>query len=145
MPKALSEFAAWPRRADYLSDPNVAAVHGTCTGDYYLRATRAMVDALDREPHFFIFSDDPAWAAENLRLDWPCSLVTRPDHVADRDIAEFRLLTVCKHHIIANSSFSWWGAWLGCEPEKIVIAPERWFRSTQLDDGDLIPPGWRRM
>jgi hypothetical protein len=133
------------RRGDYVSEDKVAAVHGTCPPDYYVRASRAIVAGLGRKPHFFIFSDDPSWAVDNLHLEWLHSLVSLHDQTADRDIREFRLMTACKHHIVANSSFSWWAAWLGSEPGKIVIAPERWFLSPRLDDRDLIPTGWRRI
>jgi hypothetical protein len=104
-----------------------------------------MADFTGCTPHFFIFSDDPAWVADNLRLDWPYSLVSRPGALLDRDITELNLMSACKHHIIANSSFSWWSAWLGSEFGKIVIAPKQWFRSRDLDDRDLIPAGWRRV
>jgi hypothetical protein len=133
------------RRGDYASEASIAAVHGTCAPEYYARASAAMVDLVGREPHFFIFSDDPTWAADNLHLKWPHSFVSKPAAPTDRTISEFAMMTGCKHHIIANSSFSWWAAWLCSNPEKIVIAPKRWFRSEERDDRDLIPPEWQRV
>lgn len=133
------------RRGDYASEPAKAAYHGTCAPDYYARAARAAADMLGCEPHFFVFSDEPDWAASNLDLQWPHSFVVCDDGNADRDIREFRLMSACRHHITANSSFSWWAAWLGSDPDKIVIAPKQWFASPTMNDRDLIPPGWRRL
>jgi hypothetical protein len=133
------------RRGDYVREENVAVVHGTCPVDYYINASRIIANDVGVDPHFFIFSDEPAWAMNNLRLEWPHSFVVCSDHAGDRDAREFRLMTSCKHHIIANSTFSWWGAWLGSERSKIVIAPKRWFASSRLDDRDLIPASWRRI
>jgi hypothetical protein len=78
-----------------------------------------------RDPHFFVFSDDLAWARNNLQLP---ARTTYVDHNnADRGYEDLRLMTRCRHHIIANSTFSWWGAWLAAAPKQIVIAPRLWF------------------
>jgi Glycosyl transferase family 11 len=132
------------RRGDYISDANTSAVHGTCAPDYYARASYALAAQLGGDPHFFVFSDEPKWARENLRLQFSHSFASLEGEEEDRDIREFRLMCACKHHIIANSSFSWWAAWLGADPGKIVVAPKRWFRSLH-DDRDLIPEGWWKM
>jgi hypothetical protein len=91
-------------------------------------------------PHFFVFSDDPAWAMAHLRLDHPVTFVTH--NGTARDYEDLRLMSLCQHQIIANSSFSWWAAWLNPNPDKIVMAPRRWFHDPSLDTRDLLPEKW---
>jgi len=127
------------RRGDYISDSEINRIHGVCSLDYYRAAIDVMVQKLCR-PHFFVFSDDMKWTTANLKIDYPCTYV---DHNgADRDFEDFRLMTHCDHHIIANSSFSWWGAWLSNHPQRIVIAPRSWFATTEREMSDLIPETW---
>jgi hypothetical protein len=127
------------RRGDYVSDPVINQVHGVLGLDYYSRAVN-FVAGRTTQPHFFVFSDDIAWAKENLRLSFPLSFVEH--NVEDREYEDLRLMCHCKHHIIANSSFSWWGAWLNASPDKIVVSPEKWFSDLSLDTKDLIPEHW---
>jgi hypothetical protein len=127
------------RRGDYVSDPATRAAHGLCSLDYYRCAT-AYVAARVREPVFVWFSDDPDWTRAHLDLG-PAAIVV--DHNAAHDGAEdMRLMSLCRHHVIANSTFSWWGAWLNADPHKIVIAPERWFPDRARDTRDLLPRRW---
>jgi len=130
------------RRGDYVTDPEARVRLGLCPLEYYSEAISKMVDAL-KDPHFFLFSDDPEWVRSNLKIDFPTHYV---DHnPPERDYEDLRLMSLCSHHIIANSSFSWWGAWLSDNPSKMVIAPNRWFADPRIDDRDLIPNGWMRM
>ncbi len=130
------------RRGDYVSSPEASRRHGVCDADYYRRAAEIIARA-EPQPHFFLFSDDPAWTGENLRLRFPASLV---DSAGDEDAAEhLQLMSLCRHHVIANSSFSWWGAWLNPRPDKRVIAPQKWFNESANDTRDLIPGGWTRI
>ncbi len=129
------------RRGDYLHDPGTSAKHGVCSLDYYETAIRYLMDRLDR-PSFFVFSDDIDWARNNLMIDAPCQYV---DHnQGESSFVDMYLMSLCQHHIIANSSFSWWGAWLNSNPEKIVLAPAKWF-AHPIDTGDLLPDGWIRL
>ena len=92
------------RRGDYVSDPKIAGVHGTVGHDYYARAAALIAERAGGEPRLFVFSDDPAWAAENLRLGFPTHIL---DHNGDARASEdMRLMAACRHHILANSSFS---------------------------------------
>jgi len=126
------------RRGDYLLPP-YNSVHGTCSSDYYFRCVECLTQTI-KHPHFFIFSDEPEWTRDNLKLSYPSTLV---DHNgADKDYEDLRLMSQCKGHIIANSTFSWWGAWLNQNPEKIVLAPKRWFKSDDYNPKDLIPDEW---
>ena len=130
------------RRADYVSDSRTLQKHGACSTDYYRAAIRELATSV-RNPHYFVFSDDPAWAQANLTFDHPVTFVAH--NKADRNYEDLRLMTLCRHHIIANSSFSWWGAWLGTNPGRIVIAPQRWMNDDAVDTSDLIPGTWRRI
>jgi len=127
------------RRGDYVSDPDSSRVHGLCGPDYHQTAVRRIAEA-SPQSHLFVFSDDPEWAARNLHLDHPMTVVTGND--ARHAYEDLHLMSLCRHHIIANSSFSWWGAWLGANPDKTVIAPARWFASGKFDTRDLFPPSW---
>lgn len=126
------------RRGDYLSDPKTYAAHGLCSLEYYRAAVLHVADHVEF-PEFFVFSDDIAWAKANLEMDFPCRYVNHNQGTESHN--DMRLMSLCKHHIIANSSFSWWGAWLNPCPDKIVIAPRRWFANDN-DVEDLFPAGW---
>lgn len=126
------------RRGDYVSDSKSNAAHGLCTLEYYREAILHMAEHVER-PEFFIFSDDIAWVKANLKVDFPCQYV---DHNQGAEsYNDMRLMSMCRHHIIANSSFSWWGAWLNPRPDKIVVAPKKWFANDK-NVADLYPAGW---
>lgn len=129
------------RRGDIAANPSSLAVHGLCSLDYYKQATEFIASKVDRL-ELIIFSDDIAWVRENLRVEYPCHFV---DHNKGTDsYIDMRLMSLCRHHIIANSSFSWWGAWLNPDPEKIVVAPSRWFASN-IDSSMIVPINWLKM
>lgn len=138
---ASESVAIHVRRGDYISNPTAASVHGTCGSAYYATAERLLLENRPRV-QAFIFSDEPEWAASNLRLAMPATFV---DHnPPDRDYEDLHLMAQCKHHIIANSTFSWWGAWLATHPDKFVVAPRVWFQGADHRVDDLIPPEWKR-
>lgn len=125
------------RRGDYVSNAKNAYI-GICSLDYYKTAINYIKNRVEK-PIFFIFSDDINWVKNNLQTDAKSVFV---DHNSGAEsYNDMRLMSLCKHHIIANSSFSWWGAWLNPNPEKIVIAPKKWFASDIKSD-DLIPTNW---
>jgi len=127
------------RRGDYVTDLETNQHHGTCSLAYYENAVNILAD-LTKDPHFFVFSDDPVWAKTNFKTDYPVTFI---DHnSADKCYEDMRLMCLCRHHIIANSSFSWWGAWLSNNPDKIVIAPSRWFVDPERSTVDLLPHTW---
>jgi hypothetical protein len=130
------------RRGDYMTDPAVYAMHGVCSIDYYHHAVDHIRERV-ANPTFYLFSDEPEWVRENLDLGGSVRLV---DHNGPEDGSEdLRLMSRCAHHIIANSTFSWWGAWLNPGPDKIVIAPKRWFADDSLDTSDLLPASWVKL
>ena len=129
------------RRGDYVSDAKTRAVLNLCSLEYYQSAIRLIAEQVEH-PHFYIFSDDIDWVKSNLMLTFPCSFI---DYNRGKEsYNDMRLMSLCRHHIIANSSFSWWGAWLGKNPEKIVMASRRWFVDGR-SDRDLVPDKWVRL
>jgi hypothetical protein len=130
------------RRGDYVSNPSTNEYHGVCSLEYYQAAVKSILNCVSK-PHFFIFSDDPVWAKKNLSVITPHTVIDR--NGPDKAYEDMRLMSLCKHHIIANSSFSWWGAWLSKNPEKIVIAPKHWFKDPKIDARDLVPETWKRI
>jgi hypothetical protein len=124
------------RRGDYLMAAHYDH-HGVCSVEYYRRAMQVMRSRV-RNVKFFIFSDDWRWCRENLRAD-DAIVVDANDATAAQE--ELRLMSACRHHIIANSSLSWWAAWLAKVDGQIVIAPEPWF-ARKADTPDLFPETW---
>lgn len=127
------------RRGDYAHDPKTRDYHGLLGTAYF---TAAMQWMLERVPdaHFFVFSDEPQWAREHLRAEAPLTVL--PVRTGPEDLL---LMAQCRHHIIANSSFSWWGAWLNPSAAKLVVAPQRWFADDTIGTNDLLPASWTRL
>lgn len=130
------------RRGDYVTDVAANRVHGICTVDYYQRAVHAIA-ARRPVPHLFVFSDDLQWTKDHLRFQFPTVYVD--GNAGDKQAEDLVLMSLCRDNIIANSSFSWWGAWLNGNPGKTVIAPARWFAAESMDDRDLLPSTWLRV
>lgn len=127
------------RRGDYVENSETNSFHGTCSVDYYRGAVEKIGEKIPNS-HFFIFSDDLGWAIENLFFIENKTFVELPESVPDHE--EMYLMSRCEHNIVANSSFSWWGAWLNSNSDKIVIAPKRWFNDVTINTEDLIPKEW---
>lgn len=131
------------RRGDYVSHSEFSRTFGFVGLEYY-RAAIARVTAGVPNPTLFVFSDDPVWVRQHLTPAVPHVFVSSAG--PDADLDDLHLMSRCHHHIIANSSFSWWGAWLNPRPDKLVIAPDRWFADKpDCDTSDLIPAGWHRL
>lgn len=128
------------RRGDYLSNPNAAKHHGVLDAPYYRKAM-GQIDGDASPPTFFIFSDDPAWVRENLNGE---SIRVVPEGQRT-DAEDLMLIAACRDHVISNSSFGWWGAWLSPSREKKIVAPKRWFLDPALDDRDIVPQSWIRV
>ena len=132
------------RRGDYAVLPSELKFHGLCPPEYYRDALDAVSARAGNDIRLFIFSDEPDW----VRRQFDCSgkkatVVDCPGHGAEpwRDMF---LMSLCRHHVIANSSFSWWGAWLA-DTDGVVCAPSAWFADAAMDTRDLCPPSWRRI
>jgi len=126
------------RRGDYVKSLKTRLFHGICSLEYYERAVEYMRSKIG-EIKLFVFSDDIEWA-KGQSLFNGANFVSKPDI---KDYEELVIMSVCKHNIIANSSFSWWGSWLNKNPGKIIIAPRRWFNLKK--EGDLVPSSWIRV
>lgn len=129
------------RRGDYINNTKTNQTHGTCSLDYYKEAITYISQKITK-PVFFIFSDDIEWAKKNLQIAFPIFFVS-DNKIPDYE--ELIIMSNCKHNIIANSSFSWWGAWLNNNPEKTIIAPKKWFKAEHLNTNDLIPNSWIKL
>jgi hypothetical protein len=136
------------RRGDYANTPETLSTQGLCSLDYYRSAIHYISENIDK-PVFFIFSDDISWVKNNLKIDFNCRYV---EHNRGADsYNDMRLMSLCDHNIIANSTFSWWGAWLNSNLNKLVIAPQAWLANTShVSDyyrfmDDLIPSNWIRL
>lgn len=128
------------RRGDYVSSEKARVKHGLLPLEYYEKAVK-LINEKVKNPNFFIFSDDIEWAKTNLKIGGNCTYVSGQGFT---EAEELVLMGKCRHNIIANSTYSWWGAWLNANPNKIVIAPKAWFQ-TIADTSDLIPSGWIRI
>ena len=129
------------RRGDFVNVESTNKFHGVLSMDYYKKALDMLMKIRDKY-EVFVFTDDVEWAKNNLFLinkNISCKFVSGNGL---KDFEEMMLMSVCKYNIIANSSFSWWGAWLGDE-KKIVIAPDKWVATNALDTGDVIPKNWK--
>lgn len=129
------------RRGDYVTNPTFAATHGALEPAYHRKAAARVAEGL-AEPAFFVFSDEPDWVRAHLDLGAPFTVVEGGSPQAD-----LHLMSLCRRHAVANSSFSWWGAWLCAHPDKRVVAPRRWFGPARAGRGtsDLLPVGWERV
>lgn len=131
------------RRGDYVSDGRYVGVNGSLNLDYYRRAIEYVAGRVPN-PHFFVFSDDPDWVRQNLDVAATSVFI---DHNNNPEGAheDMRLMSICRHHIIANSTFSWWGAWLAANPDKIVVGPRQWFVGRHANTRDVLAHSWVSM
>lgn len=128
------------RRGDYVGHKILG---GMCNDRYYIKAFEEINKSVTN-PHFYIFSNEIDWVKENMTFPYPTTYVSSPEIP---DYEELILMSHCKHNIIANSSFSWWGAWLNSNPNKIVIAPKKWANGVynQIKLRDIIPNTWHKI
>ena len=127
------------RRGDYVNLKSANEFHGVCDLGYYQKAIE-YINSNYEQAELFIFSDDIAWCKANLKAQNKLTYVETG--VAIKDLY---LMQHCKHNIIANSSFSWWGAWLNANNHKTVIAPKHWFNDSHINTTDLIPTNWIKL
>lgn len=128
------------RRGDYLA---AKGSHAVCDAAYYARAVACIAERTGADLKVFIFSDSPDWAEENIELPFEKHVMRH--NGSDKHYEDIRLMSACRHHIIANSTFSWWGAWLNARSETITIAPQTWFGTEKLSNPDIIPARWVQM
>lgn len=138
------------RRGDYIANEITNDFHGSCSIAYYKNCIN-YIQSNVTDPCFFIFSDDPKWVTEHLKIE-NAQMIFVTHNSGDNHYLDMRLMSICKHNIIANSSFSWWGAWLNENPCKIVIAPDkwfnpesRWFLEHKIITSDILPDNWIKL
>lgn len=135
--RAQNSISVHIRRGDYVTDKVTNSVYNHCSLEYYDKAISIMKKKLN-DPVFYVFSDDIEWVKYNFSNYKNVIFI---DH-NDKDVEDLRLMSNCKHNIIANSTFSWWAAWLNTNPSKFVICPKRWFNSELINTNDLIKSDW---
>ena len=126
------------RRGDMISNPAATEYHGVIPISYYQKGIEIIRSKISN-PQFYFFSDDIKWAKENFK-NTDATFVS--GEISKTHFEDLYLMSQCGHNIIANSSFSWWAAWLNNNNDKIVIAPEKWFGSGPKDTQDIIPDDW---
>ncbi len=124
------------RRGDYVA----LGATAVCDQAYYTTALKAVTDGLADTPTVFIFSDDPTWARDNLEVPFEKVVVDLNGRETAHE--DMRLMSLCQHNVIANSTFSWWSAWLNQNPAKRVAAPARWFANDHQHNPDILPDDW---
>lgn len=138
--RAENSVAVHIRRGDYVNHPEFSKTFGFLGLRYYESAI-ALIKAKLEKPSFFLFTDDKQWVKDHFNDRDDFNFVELKGPEADLD--DLHLMSLCKHNIIANSSYSWWGAWLNRNDEKVVLAPKDWFRNQPLwDTKDLLPESW---
>lgn len=136
---ALDSVSLLVRRGDYVTFKNMEQRMGATDIAYYDRAAKYIGERVTA-PHFFVFSDDIQWCKTNVKIPFPTSYV---DDTSRGPKAAFHLelMSLCKHNVITNSTFSWWGAWLNKNPGKIVIAPKQWYANPLIRE-NIVPARW---
>lgn len=129
------------RRGDYVSNPVASEILGICSEDYYRLAVERIMTHTSSKGHLFLFSDDLNWVREHFETNR--SAFTIVDHSCSAIFPwhDIHLMSLCRHHIIANSSFSWWGAWLS-NMKGLIIAPQRWFADATMQHLNPAVASW---
>jgi hypothetical protein len=133
------------RRGDYVNNKDTNKYHGLCSVEYYSEAIKYITSKIGNDIQVFVFSDDINWAKDNIKLIQQINYVSSSEPTRLDEVEELILMSKCKHNIIANSSYSWWGAWLNINNDKIVIAPNTWSLKDTRSRKDIIPNTWHRM
>lgn len=134
--KASNSVSLHIRRGDYVNNPKV--MNGVLNLDYYVKAIGLITKKI-QNPKFFIFSDDIDWAKKNLMISFPNTFVDV--NSVSKPHFDLELMRSCDHNIIANSTLSWWGAFLNSNKNKIVVCPNNWMKFS-IDINNLVPSNW---
>ena len=132
------------RRGDVVIDAKTNKYYGICDIPYYEKSIREIIKRLSKDgtpvnPTFFIFSDDIDWVRQNLKINFPTFFVSGRNIP---DYEEIMIMSLCQHNIIANSSYSWWAAWLNKNENKIIIAPKVWIKKFPNPHKNILPKSW---
>lgn len=131
------------RRGDCVTNTHAASYQGTVDTGYYDKSAEYFEKKFGQDRlNFFVFSDDIDWAKKNVLTKFKTIYVSNPKIP---DYEELHLMSSCNHHVIANSTFSWWAAWLNPDKNKVVIAPKQWLKDTSFNTSDVCPAEWIRL
>lgn len=125
------------RRGDYIRNLTSMDAHGICSKDYYVKSIKLLREKLGEDLHFYIFTDDPTWVRNEMNWEIDSTIVSDK-----KPIEDFYLMSLCNHNIIANSTFSWWAAWLNENENKSIIVPKQWTNMLQTEKIELAPKNW---
>ena len=131
------------RRGDYVEDKVTQEFHGCCSLEYYFNAIKILT-GLYKDYTLVFFSDDGDWVKEQFE-SLTHSKIFVDNNKGENSWKDMMLMSSCTHNIIANSSFSWWAAWLNENSEKTVVVPKKWFASSNLDTKELLPDEWIKL
>lgn len=137
--ESMNSVSVHVRRGDYVGNN----MHDVVSESYYKKGIEYISNKVNIDK-IYVFSDDIEWCKDNLKFDYPVVFVGE-EFTGVKDEGHVYLMSKCKHFIIANSSFSWWGAWLSTNHDKIVVCPKQWFGDASIDTSDLIPDNWIRI
>lgn len=129
------------RRGDFLHNPLMIAFHGTTDAGFY-KAALQHVTSKAKVESVFVFTDEPEWVRKNLDIGRNFEIVAGAGDAPDQE--ELTLMAACQHHIISNSSFGWWGAWLGRNRDKVMVAPKQWFAGAK-EEPEIFGAAWHRI
>jgi len=141
--KSSNSVSLHVRRGDYVTFKNNKELFGETDLSYYEKAISYIAEHVEN-PRFFVFSDDIAWCKENLKMQFPVIYVS-DSSAGPKNAFHLELMSLCKHNIIANSSFSWWGAWLNNNSDKIVVVPGGWYTGQNKKVTDITSQAWIKM
>lgn len=127
------------RRGDYVGNKN----HEVVNLDYYKKGIDLISEQTKIEK-IYVFSDDIEWCKDNIKFEFETVFIGE-EYVGYKDSGHMYLMSKCRNFVIANSSFSWWAAWLAPRPDKVVICPKKWFGDSSINTADLIPETWIRI
>jgi Glycosyl transferase family 11 len=130
------------RRGDYVSIAHNTTLYEVCGEEYYTKAMEHIGEKI-KNPVFYVFSDEPNWFKEKITTT--AAVIFVEHNTGKKSYEDLWLMSLCQHNIIANSSFSWWGAWLNTNEAKTVIAPAKWFKNKEKNTNDLIPKTWIKL
>lgn len=131
------------RRGDYVLLQKNLNKHGVASLEFYQKAVQLITHKIN-EAYFFVFTDDISWVKDNFSIAGPYEIIDN-NNSPKTSYMDMQLMSYCKHNIICNSTFSWWAAWLNNNPEKLVIAPDKWFEDSTINSKDIYPPEWIKL
>lgn len=126
------------RHGDYAKNLTAMDAHSLCSKDYFRKSMKYMKEQVGTDCKFYLFTDDKEWVKNEMTMEEDCELIS-----GNTTIEDFYLMSICKHNIISNSTYSWWAAWLNKNPNKIVIMPKYWTNHLVTEDIKLKPNNWR--